>query len=33
MGSYTDLEMSDIDPKSDYNVEMTEEGDVKLVVE
>jgi hypothetical protein len=33
LGNYTDLEMADVDQRSNYDVEMTEEGDVKLIIE
>lgn len=31
LGNYTDLEMADIDPKNQYDVTVTEEGEIQMV--
>jgi hypothetical protein len=31
LGTYTDLEMADVDPKNDYAITVNEEGDVSLI--
>jgi hypothetical protein len=31
LGTYTDLEMADVDPKNDYAITVNEEGDVNLI--
>jgi hypothetical protein len=32
LGSYTDLEMADVDPQGDYDATVNEEGEVQLII-